>query len=94
MGGEEYPADLQTYFDQDGKWAVLALIARAAVALVANAMLMSGRTISVTHVLILGQMVVALLFLLAKTRRLKALATVLYGLILSLTMTSATPFAR
>lgn len=77
-----------------GKWAVLALLARGAVALVANAMLMSGRTITVTRVLVLGQMVVALLFLLAKTRRLKVLATVLYGLVLSLTMISATPFAR
>jgi len=73
---------------------VLALLARGAVALVANAMLMSGRTITVTRVLVLGQMVVALLFLLAKTRRLKVLATVLYGLVLSLTMISATPFAR
>lgn len=48
----EYPADLGTYFEQDGKWAVAALVVRGAVAFGANVLVMDGPALSIVHGLI------------------------------------------
>lgn len=93
-GHGEYPADLGTYFEQDGKWAVAALVVRGAVAFGANVLVMGGPALSIVHGLVLSQVATALMFLLAKTRGLRVLATLLYGLMLSVTLVLATPFSH
>jgi hypothetical protein len=95
-GHGEYPADLGIYFEQDGRWAVAALVARGAVAVLANSLVYNAGQASgeavITPALIVGQMFVGVAFLVSKRRRSRAVATVLFGLILCATIVRVTPF--
>jgi hypothetical protein len=92
----EYPDDLGIYFEQDGRWAVAALVARAAVVQAANIALWGGGPPSaetlIFAMMIVGQMIAGVAFLFSKRRGPRAVATVLFGLILLVTVVSVTPF--
>lgn len=83
----EYPPDLGVYFERDGKWAVVALIARGSVAIISNSFVMGvTRGFSVVDGFILAQIVAAIFFLCSKKRKFKVTFTLLYGLILMRTI--------
>ena len=82
-----YPTDLRVYFEQDGKWAIAALAARGMVAIFANHFVMTKSfTINSLDVFMLVQIVFAVLFLISKKRIFQITYTLLYGLVLLLTI--------
>ena len=93
-GHGDYPSDLGVYFEQDGKWAIAALAARGAVAVGTNVFVMGASPVSVVQGLILLQVAAAVFFLLVKTRGPKVASTLVYGVVLSITLVLATPFSR
>jgi hypothetical protein len=92
-GPGEYPADLREYFEQDGKYAVVALAARGAVAVGANVTVVGEAVLTPLHFAIAAQVAAALLFVFAHTRRRRAWATLLYGIAVSASVIMATQFA-
>ncbi len=76
----EYPSDLSVYFDQDGKWAVMALAIRAIIAVCTNIFLLSNSgQFSIVDAFIIVQLAMALMFFFSKKRKFKIAFTLLYG---------------
>ena len=87
IGQGVHPTILRVYFEQDGKWAIAALAARGMVAIFANHFVMTKSfTINSLDVFMLVQIVFAVLFLISKKRIFQITYTLLYGLVLLLTI--------
>lgn len=88
IGQGKYPSDLRNYFEHHGKWAVGALAVRGVVAIFSNHfIIIKNYSLNLVDVLIFLQIAFALLFFISKKRKLLITFTLLYGLILFLTMT-------
>jgi hypothetical protein len=78
----DYPSDLGAYFQENGKWAIAALVTRGVVAIFANLFsLGTVRAWSPVEGLIALQIAMALFFIFSKKRALQVTATLLYGLV-------------
>jgi len=92
-GPGPYPSDLRAYFERDGKYAVAALGVRGIVAIGANVAVAGENPFIGLHIAILGQVAAASLCFFATSRRMRVLATLLFGVVAGISVVMATDFA-
>jgi hypothetical protein len=92
-GSADYPDDLRTYFDEDGKWGVGALALYGIVAILGNVTLFGSKLLSPLHYLLMGETACALAVLMGRDRRLRIAATVMFGVLTCFSVIRATTFS-
>ena len=79
-GGEPYPEDLGTYFNEDGKWGVGLIAAFQLTALVANISLFDVPPLGLMNLWNLVAIAMIVTLVAAKQRRLQIAVTTIYGI--------------
>jgi hypothetical protein len=92
-GVGEYPADLGSYFEDDGKWGVVALAAYGVLGTFGNVALFHSRLLTTLHYLIAAETILGLIVFFASGRRTRVIATLLFGMLVCFSIVRATTFA-
>ena len=79
-GLRSYPQDLETYFQQDGKWAVAGMTLYAVTAIVANVILFDEMLFGPMNIWNLVAIALTLVVVAAKRRVIQGAFTIVYGL--------------
>lgn len=91
-GGGDYPKDLRSYFEEDGKWGVGAMAGYGVAAIVGNVVLFEGSVLTPLHYLAAAEAVCGVVVVFARGRRARVAATVLFGVLTCFSVVRATTF--
>ena len=92
-GSGAYPSDLSAYFNEHGRWAVVALAGYLAVAVVGNVILFRTPVFSSLHYLMAAEAALAVVAYRVSDRKIRVLATVFFGVATLFSLSEATTFA-
>ena len=92
-GATEYPADLSDYFLQDGRWGVVAIACYGIAGALGNLVLFETPLVSRLNAVQAGLVLVALLVAGSSNRTVQVGGTLVFGVLLGIGVTLATPGA-
>ncbi|HUE89791.1 MAG TPA: hypothetical protein VMO26_27250 [Vicinamibacterales bacterium] len=91
IGSTAYPDDLYAYFDDDGKWCVVAIAAYNLVGMFANVALFDLPVLSILHALLVAEVGLAAVVVSSRRRPAQTFASIAFGVLLAGNLVLATP---